>query len=101
MVAFNTTIIKRVMIMPMVKKSITVTDIQNDWLQSQIDKGLYASDSELLRDLIRQKQQVDEDNLRVQAIRAALIEGEESGFSNRTPSEIKETVLARRLNRNG
>jgi len=85
----------------MVKKSITVTDIQNDWLQSQIDKGLYASDSELLRDLIRQKQQVDEDNLRVQAIRAALIEGEESGFSNRTPSEIKETVLARRLNRNG
>ena len=83
--------------MPMVKKSITVTDIQNDWLQSQIEKGPYASDSELLRDLIRQKQQLDEDNLRVQAIRAALIEGEESGFSKRTPEDIKKAVLARRL----
>ena len=87
--------------MPMVKKSITVTDIQNDWLQSQIEQGLYASDSELLRDLIRQKQQLDSNNLRVQAIRAALIQGEESGFSNKTPAEIKKAVLARKLNQNG
>jgi len=84
--------------MPMVKKSITVTDIQNDWLQSQIEQGLYASDSEILRDLIRQKQQLDANNLRVQAIRAALIQGEESGFSNKTPAEIKKSVLARKLN---
>jgi len=84
----------------MVKKSITVTDIQNDWLQSQIEQELYASDSELLRDLIRQKQQLDSNNLRVQAIRAALIQGEESGFSSRTPAEIKKGCLARKLNQN-
>lgn len=83
--------------MPMVKKSITVTDVQNDWLQSQIKQGLYASDSELLRDLIRQKQKDDTNNLRVQVIRAALIEGEKSGFSSRTPEDIKKSVLARRL----
>ena len=85
----------RMYIMPMVKKSITVTDIQNEWLQSQIERGLYASDSEVLRDLIRQKQELDADNLRVQAIRAALIEGEKSGVSNRSPIDIKKAVLAR------
>ena len=83
--------------MPMVKKSITVTDVQNEWLQSQIEQGLYASDSEVLRDLIRQKQTFDANNLRVQAIRAALIQGEESGMSAKTPADIKKTVLARKL----
>lgn len=83
--------------MPMIKKSITVTDKQNEWLQSQISEGLYASDSELLRDLIRQKQEVDANNLRVQAIRAALIDGENSGLSKRSPEEIKQAVLKRKL----
>ena len=81
--------------MPMIKKSITVTDKQNEWLQAQIKLGLYASDSELLRDLIRQKQENDANNLRVQAIRAALIEGEKSGLSRRTPNQIKQAVLER------
>ncbi len=85
--------------MPMIKKSITVTDKQNEWLQAQIELGLYASDSELLRDLIRQKQENDANNLRVQAIRAALIEGERSGLSRRTPNQIKQAVLERQ-NRN-
>jgi len=86
--------------MPMVKKSITVTNIQNEWLQSQIEQGLYASDSEVLRDLIRQKQEFDANNLRVQAIRAALIQGEESGVSTKTPADIKKAVLARKLSVN-
>jgi len=83
--------------MPMVKKSITVTDVQNDWLQSQIEQGLYASDSEILRDLIRQKQSLDANNLRVQAIRAALIQGEESGIGTKSTVAIKNSVLARKL----
>ena len=82
--------------MTMIKKSITVTDTQNKWLQSQIELGLYASDSEVLRDLIRQKQEVDANNLRVQAIRAALIQGEKSGKSLRTANDIKLDVLARK-----
>ena len=85
----------------MIKKSITVTDFQNDWMRSQIDQGLYASDSEILRDLIREKLQLDANNLRVQAIKAALIQGEESGFSKKTPDEIKKSVLARKLNNDG
>jgi len=79
----------------MVKKSITLTDQQNDWLQSQIQRGLYASDSEILRELIREKQEADINKLRMQAIRSALDEGEASGVSKKSPGEIKSAVLAR------
>ena len=84
--------------MAMVKKSITLTDKQNDWLQSQIQKGLYASDSEILRELIREKQEASLNELRIQAIRSALEEGEASGVSERSPEDIKKAVLARRSN---
>lgn len=81
--------------MAMVKKSITLTDQQNDWLQSQIQKGLYASDSEILRELIREKQEADINKLRMQTIRSALDVGEASGVSKKSPAEIKSAVLAR------
>ena len=81
--------------MAMVKKSITLTDQQNDWLQSQIQKGLYASDSEILRELIREKQKADINKLRMQTIRSALDAGEASGVSKKSPAEIKSAVLAR------
>jgi antitoxin ParD1/3/4 len=84
--------------MAMVKKSITLTDQQNDWLQSQIQKGLYASDSEILRELIREKQEASLNELRIQAIRSALEEGEASGIGERSPEDIKKAVLARRSN---
>ncbi|KZZ72395.1 addiction module antitoxin [Oleiphilus sp. HI0130] len=82
--------------MAMVKKSITLTDQQNDWLQSQIQKGLYASDSEILRELIREKQEASLNELRIQAIRSALEEGVASGVSGRSPEDIKKAVLGRR-----
>jgi antitoxin ParD1/3/4 len=71
--------------MNMIKKSITVTETQNDWIKSQLQSGHYASDSELLRDLIRKEQAR---NNEIQAIRQALLESEESGLSNKTPQEI-------------
>ena len=81
--------------MAMVKKSITLTDQQNDWLQSQIQKGLYASDSEILRELIREKQESDMQALRLKVLRLALEDGEASGISDQTPEDIKRSVLAR------
>ena len=85
--------------MAMVKKSITLTDQQNDWLQAQIQKGLYASDSEILRELIREKQEASLNELRIQAIHSALEEGEASGVSERSPEDIKKAVLARCSNK--
>ncbi len=84
--------------MGMVKKSITVTDQQAEWIQSQIAQGDYASDSEYVRDLIRKEQQ--QQNTKLEALRAALIEGEESGMSKRTPDEIIRAVKDQ-LQKNG
>ena len=76
--------------MAMVKKSVTVTETQNEWIQSQLSSGNYASDSELLRDLIR-KEQARLDG--IEAVRMALIEGEQSGVSHRNIKEIMRYVL--------
>ncbi len=83
--------------MAMVKKSITVTDQQEDWIQAQMATGNYGTDSELIREALREKQNRTAE---IEAIRAALIAGEQSGFSDRTPEEIKKSVQ-KRLRANG
>jgi len=35
------------------KKSITVTDQQNNWIQEQMATGNYGTDSELIREALR------------------------------------------------
>jgi antitoxin ParD1/3/4 len=62
--------------MPTVRKTITLTTQQNDWIAAQIALGSYTNDSEAIRDLIRREQ---ERSAEIEAIRQALIEGEESG----------------------
>ena len=59
-----------------VRKTITLTDQQDDWIKAQIDAGRYTNDSEYIRDLIRREQ---ERSAELDAIRAALVEGEASG----------------------
>lgn len=59
-----------------VRKTITLTDKQDDWIKAQIDAGNYTNDSEYIRDLIRREQ---ERSAQIEAIRAALMEGEASG----------------------
>jgi antitoxin ParD1/3/4 len=59
-----------------VRKTITVTDQQESWIKAQIDAGRYTNDSEYIRDLIRREQ---ERSVEIEAIRAALLEGEFSG----------------------
>lgn len=77
----------------MVKKSITVTEQQEQWMQAQLATGHYASDSELLRDLIRKEQMRTNE---VEVIRQELIKAEQSGFSSRTPQDIINAVIARK-----
>jgi len=84
----------------MIKKSITVTDQQNEWIQAQMAKGQYASDSEIFRELIRERQLKESEGLELQAIRAALIEAEKgleaNGYSEATIDEIMQQVLKRK-----
>ncbi len=62
--------------MPTVRKTITLTDQQDSWVKAQIQAGHYTNDSEYIRDLIRREQ---ERSAQLDAMRAALIEGEYSG----------------------
>lgn len=62
--------------MSTVRKTITLTDQQDSWIKAQIQAGHYTNDSEYIRDLIRREQ---ERTAQLDAIRAALIEGENSG----------------------
>ena len=43
--------------MALVRKSITVTDKQEQWIRSRIASGDYGNDSEYVRDLIRRDQE--------------------------------------------
>ena len=82
--------------MPMVKKSISVTDQQDSWIKAQIKTGHYGNESEVVRELIRERQLRDQETpAEIEAIRAALIEGEQSGFSDRTVDEIWEEARQR------
>lgn len=78
--------------MSMIKKSITVTDSQDEFIQAQIASGHYASDSEVIRDALREKE------LRIaelDSLRAKLVASEQSGISKRSPSDIRAAAKAR------
>lgn len=81
----------------MPRKSITFTDTHNEWLKSQVASGQYRSESEVISDLIRERQNR---NSGIEAIRLALIEGEKSGISDQTPEDIRKDVQEQ-LRKNG
>jgi antitoxin ParD1/3/4 len=78
--------------MATVRKTITLTDRQDDWIKAQVEGGHYTNDSEYIRDLIRREQ---ERGAEIEAIRSALIKGEKSG----TPKRFDPAAFKRRLRR--
>ena len=76
--------------MATVRKTITLTDQQDDWIKAQVEAGNYANDSEYIRDLIKREQ---ERSAEIETIRAALIEGETSG----KPKRFDASAFRRRL----
>jgi antitoxin ParD1/3/4 len=79
-------------IMGTVRKTITFTEQQDQWIKAKIATGQFTNDSEYIRDLVRRDQ---EKTAEIEAIRAALIEGEHSGMSTRTPDDIRKAVQER------
>lgn len=77
--------------MTMIKKSITVTDKQNDWIQAQLAQGRYASDSELIREALREKEMRMAE---LETLRNRLIASEQSSFSDKTPEQIRQAAKA-------
>ncbi len=75
------------------RKTITLTDQQNNWVKAQIAAGQFTNDSEYFRDLIRRDQAGQAD---IEAIRAALIEGEQSGEPQSfDSSQFKQEMAAK------
>lgn len=79
--------------MPMVKKSISVTAQQDAWIKARIESGHFGNESEVIRDLIRERQMREQETPeQIAAIRAKLDEAEGSGYTNQTVTEIWEEV---------
>ncbi|MEH6610791.1 MAG: type II toxin-antitoxin system ParD family antitoxin [Halioglobus sp.] len=82
--------------MGMVKKSISITEQQDNWIKAQIETGHFGNESEIIRELIRERQMRQQESpAQIEAIRAALIEGEQSGFTDRSVDEIWEDARRR------
>ena len=78
--------------MATVRKTITLTTQQDQWIKARIAGGGFTNDSEYIRDLIRRDQ---EQNAKYRALEAAIREGMESGISDKTVPQIMEDVEAR------
>lgn len=62
--------------------NISMPDAMREWIDAQVAGGDYANASDYIRDLIRHDQRERD------AIRLALVEGESSGRSRRSVTDI-------------
>lgn len=81
--------------MATIRKSLTVTEAQEQWIKLQIEIGGFANDSEYMRHLIRLDEERNKDFL---ITKAAIQEGYDSGVSPkvRTVDEIMDASIKRR-----
>ena len=77
----------------MARASISISPPNDEWIKSQIESGEFSSRSEVVNDLIRKARKEQDE---IETIRAALIKGEESGISKRTPDDIINAVIEKR-----
>ena len=75
----------------MTRQSISLTRPNDEWLRAQVDSEEYNSKSEVVNDLIRKAREIE-------LVRAKLIAAEQSGFSDRTPEQIRQDAKDRLKN---
>ena len=66
----------------MASMNISLPDEMREWIEQQVKSGQYANASDYMRDLVRHDQRERE------AIRLALIEGEQSGISSKKVKDV-------------
>ena len=84
--------------METVRKTITFTKKQDDWIKLQIERGDFTNDSEYIRDLIRKDQVQRQKQLELER---AIQEGLDSGVSEKTVEDIWREAEERYLRKNG
>ncbi len=83
--------------MAMMRKTITISEVMEDWIKSQIASGRYGNDSEYFRDLIRKDQ---DERFAVRGLEALIKEGIDSGISDHDINDIMQHVEGK-LNKDG
>lgn len=76
-------------IMETIRKSITFTEKQNEWIRLQIEKGDFTNDSEYIRDLVRRDQS---QNFKLLELKNAIDIGFNSGVSTKKISDLMRDV---------
>ncbi len=69
--------------------SVSLSDQMRGFIKSRVESGDYHNESEYIRDLVRRDQERLDD-----ALEQALIEGENSGVSNRSVLDIMRDAKA-------
>jgi len=69
----------------MARQSISITEPNDEWLKSQLEKKEYTSKSELVNDLIRQARNQQS---QVDWVRMKLEAAEKSGYTNDNQEDI-------------
>ncbi len=77
----------------MATMNVSLPDQMKDWIDMEVDTGRYASASDYIRDLVRER---IEYRTQLAALDAALEKGRKSGVSNRTIADIIADERARR-----
>jgi antitoxin ParD1/3/4 len=69
----------------MATMNISIPDPMKDWVQAQVETGVYANSSDYVRDLIRKDQ---ENRNKLHILQKAISEGLKSGASAKSFDEI-------------
>ncbi len=73
----------------MARKTISMPDDMDTWVEKRIQSGQYNNDSEYFRDLVRKDQ---EQQAAISSLRKLIDEGEASGVSDKSVSDIMKDV---------
>ena len=77
----------------MPRQSISFSDPNHNWITEKIESKEFKSNSEVVNDALRKVREMESG---VAAICQALIDGEQSGISKRTPDDIIKAVIDKR-----
>ena len=80
------------------RQSISISEPNSKWLKYQVESQEYASQSEVINDLIRQRRKEDDADLMRTRIMLMQAEQriEQEGYSQRSIADIKQAVLSKK-----
>ncbi|PHR62883.1 MAG: type II toxin-antitoxin system ParD family antitoxin [Robiginitomaculum sp.] len=71
------------------KQTISITERHKNWLQAQVASGNYSNTSEVIRDMIRERELREQETPeQIKWLRAKLAKSIESGISNTDPADL-------------